>query len=377
MKSIRLYFLIQIILTSIYAVGQNQNLIITPQIKLPFDSLVKNKLLFSLQHFLEDKNNDLSKSSFVETSHLNKHIDFFDVMKGIEKSKKYNDTNFFKCYLKNVVLQPNNDFKIELSFYGITKDNEVINRLNISLIAKLKNEIFQFYCPFDENIRGWKSQKIGNIEFFYKDNFNKEVATNFDNYNTILSNKLKLKTLQFKYFKCKDIQEVYSILGIEYDISRNGEVRSGFFDITNKIFLSGTNSDQYKHDLTHAYFGLKFADSLRNWTAEEGYNVYSTDFWGETPPTIFKFLREYISSNPHTSLLSAFENNLILKYPIPIKYPISALLIRKVEEEYGFDKVLELISCGESDDKYFIKLKEITGISKEMFDKIIKEELNK
>jgi hypothetical protein len=51
--------------------------------------------------------------------------------------------------------------------------------------------------------------------------------------------------------------------------------------------------------------------------------------------------------------------------------------MRKVEKEYGFDKVLELISCGESDENYFKKLKEITGITKEMFDNIIKEELYK
>lgn len=377
MRAIKLLLLIQILLTNIHVFGQNQNLIITPQIKLPNDSLVKQKLLNSLQQFLVDKNNDLSKSKVIETTHFKKYIDFFDAMKDIEISKKYNDTSFFKCYLKNVILQPNKNFKIELSYYGITKDNEVINRLNISLIAKLNNEIFQFYCPFEENVKSWKSQKVGNIEFFYKDSFNKSIATNFDNYNTILSKKLKVNTLQFKYYKCQDIQEVYSLMGIDYDLSRNGEVRSGLFDLTNKIFLAGTNSDQYKHDLTHTYFGLKFTDSLRNWTAEEGYNVYSTDFWGETTAQNFQYLKEYISSNPNITLISAFEQNLYLKYPIPIKYPLSALLMRKVEKEYGFDKVLELISCGESDENYFKKLKEITGITKEMFDNIIKEELYK
>lgn len=377
MKSLVSTFICITLLLGNISFGQSKNLIITPQIKLPNDSIIKQKLINSLQQFLLDKNNDLSESKFVDSTHLKKYADFFDIMKGIERSKKYNDTSFFKCYLKNVVIQPNKDFKIELSYYGITNDNEVINRLNISLIAKEYKEIFQFYCPFEENVKHWKSQRIGNIEFFFKDGINKKVAADFNKYNTTLSKKLDLNTLNFKFYKCKDIQEVYSIMGIDYDISRNGEVRSGYFDLANKLFLAGTNSDQYKHDLTHAYFGIKLADSLRNWTAEEGYNVYTTDFWGESPEQNFQYLRDYISINPSISLLSAFEKDLYLIYPIPIKYPLSALLMRKVEKEYGFEKVLELISCGESDEKYFEKLEQITGITKQMFDKIIKEELYK
>lgn len=377
MKIRILLFLTLTIWTNFFVFGQKQNLIITPQIKLPTDSIVKLKLVNSLKQFLSDKNNDLAKSSVVEINHYKKYSDFFETFKGIEKSKKYNDTIFFKCYLKNAVLQPDKNYRIELAYYGITKENEVINRLNISLIAKLGKDNFQFYCPLEDNTKEWKTQKIGNIEFYFKDKFDKIVATDFDKYNTTLSKKLNIPTLQFKYFKCQDIQEAYKILGLDYDMMINGNVRSGSFDLISKVFLAGTNSDQYKHDLTHAYFGLKFADSLKNWTAEEGYNVYSTDFWGETTAQNLQYLQEFIIANPNTTLLSAFEQNIYLKFPIPIKYPLSALLMRKVEREYGFDKVLELISCGKSDENYFKKLKEITGITKEMFDKIIKEELKK
>ena len=63
--------------------------------------------------------------------------------------------------------------------------------------------------------------------------------------------------------------------------------------------------------------------------------------------------------------------------PIPIKYPLSALLIRRVEKEFGFEKVLELISSGESDDNYFAILHKLIGLTKDNFDKIIKEEIKK
>ena len=75
-------------LNSFIVFGQNSKLKITPQIKLPFDSLVKTRLLQSLEMFLIDKNLDLNKSKVVESNHYKQNIDFFDLLKNIEKSKK-------------------------------------------------------------------------------------------------------------------------------------------------------------------------------------------------------------------------------------------------------------------------------------------------
>jgi hypothetical protein len=361
----------------IACLGQTSELVIIPQVKLPNDSLTKWCLIKSIEQFLRDKNNQLVVSKIIDKGHYNQYKDFFDIYKNIERSKRYRDTTFFRCYLTNVVLQPDHSYEISLSFNGMSPDKEVINRLRTTMIAKKENDLFKFYCPFETNVRLWKSQKVGNITFFYPDSLNKEIALDFDQYNSRIATKLKMAPMQFKYYKCKDIQEVYRLMGIDYDLSINGEVRSGSFDLQNNVFLAGTNTDQYKHDLTHAYFGLKFAGRFRNWTAEEGYNVYSTDFWGETTEQNFQYLKDFIQANPKATLLSAFENNLYLKDPIPIKYVLSALLMRKVEREYGFENVLELISCGASDDNYFKKLKDITGITKETFDEVIKTELQK
>jgi hypothetical protein len=372
-----LFFFITLLLNfqGIVCFAQTSPLVITPQIKLPTDSLTKSGLIKSLEQFLRDKNQDMSTSNVVDKAHYNQYRDFFDIYKNIERNKKYNDTSFYRCYLTNVVLQPDHSYQISLAFYGISPDKEVINRLRTTMIAKKEKDSFKFYCPFERNVQLWKSQKIGNITFFYKDQFNKKIAQDFEQFNSKIATKLKIEPMQFKYYNCKDVQEIYSLMGIDYDMSRNGEVRSGSFDLTHKVFLSGTNTEQYKHDLTHAYFGLKFPNKVRNWTAEEGYNVYTTDFWGETTEQNFQYVKDFIKANPNTTLLSAFEKDIYLKYPIPIKYPLSALIMRKVEREYGFEKVLELIDCGGSDEHYFKKLKEITGITQETFEEVLKTEL--
>lgn len=357
---------------------QPPQLIITPQVKLPYDSTTRTSLLSSLQLFLQDKQTGLHTSKVVDSAHFQRYRDFFDVFQDIEKSKKYNNSSFYTCYLTNVVPQPDQSFKVTLAYNGISPEKEVINVLNVSMLArKAAGGLFQFYCLFEENTRYWQSQQLGNITFYFKGEFDSITAADFDRYNTWLAQKLNRAPLTFKYYKCQDIQEVYSLLGINYDLRRNGEQRSGSFDTNNMVFLSGTHTEQYKHDLTHTYFGLLAPDSIRNWSAEEGFNIYTTDYWGESSDQIFGYLKDYFEKNPNASAFELFEKNPVLKYPIPIKYPITAVIMRKIEREYGFEKVLQLIMSGEDDRGFWEQLKRIAGIDQNNFDEIFRVELRR
>ncbi len=360
MKTI--FFLSCFLFNALFCFGQTAALVITPQIKLPKDSATQTKLLNSLNLFLKQKNQDLSNSEVVEFRHYSKFRFFFDIFKNAEKSERYKDTLFFKCYLKNVVLQADKSYQISLSYYGITPQKEVINRFDIWMLAKEGTDFFTFYCPFEQNTRDWKTKKIGNISFFYEKKFDTNVAKDFEQYNTYIAKQLKIKPLQFAYYKFSNIQEAYKAIGVEYAISRNGDTRAWIVDDVHGIVLSGTNSEQYKHDLTHWYFGLVRPDSLQNWTAEEGYNIYKTDYWGESSEQNFRYLHDFIIANPSISLLDVFEKNPMLHAPIQIKYPIAAVLMSKIDKEYGFEKVLEMASCGESDAAFFATLQKITGL---------------
>ncbi|MBK8672314.1 MAG: hypothetical protein IPN93_04790 [Bacteroidetes bacterium] len=101
--------------------------------------------------------------------------------------------------------------------------------------------------------------------FFYKEKFDKKEAKDFDRYNSSLAKKMAIKPLTFRYYNCKDIQEVYKLLGIDYDISIN------------------------------------------------------------------ELLKDFIQSNQYFSPLDALKGDEYLKHPILIKYPIAAVLVRKVE----------------------------------------------
>lgn len=364
------------LLASAPCLAQHPRFVVLPQIKLPHDSIESKQLLNSLDCFLNDKNNRLHRSDVVEVSHYEKFKFFFDELAYVEYDKQFKDSLFYICYLTNVVPQAGQGYRVSFVFQGITPDRQIIHKLSASLLAQKGGPLgFRFYCLFDENTRNWSGQKLDHITFYSQSGFDAIVAADFEDYNTQIARKLSVPPLQFKYYKCRDLQHVYELMGIHYDVRINGNKRSGYFDHGSKLFLSGTGTDQYKHDLTHAYFDLILPDSMRNWTAEEGYNIYTTDYWGESGDKIFEYLTEYFQLHPDESVMLAFEKKRILRYPIPIKYPIAAVLMRKIEREYGFDAVLKLIGCGETDADFFLTLEKTTGIRSSDLDQIIPVEL--
>lgn len=356
--------------------GQNSDLIITQQIKLPTDSITRKFLISNLKIFVQDIEKLNANSEVISNEHFFKYKDYFEIFKNIQNSEKYGK-NFFKPYLKNIVLQSNKLYKIDISYYGIDDKNQILNRINFSILAKNENGKFLFYCPFEENVKNWDFKKLKNISFYFNDHFNKSNAKNFEKYNIKIAKKLKINPLHLDYYKCKNIQEVYKLLGIDYYLQINGDVRSSWVLDNGKIFVSGTNSEEYNHDLTHLYFEKKLGNEVRNWTAEEGYNIYTTDYWEKNPTEIFRSLKNYIENNSNKSLFEVFQKNEILEYPIRIKFPISALFMRKLEREKGFDKVLEVIGSGKTDDNYYKLLEKYIGLNKENFDQIVKQELLK
>lgn len=103
------------------AFGQTDKLNIAPQVRLPYDSLTKADLLSAINLFLEEKENDFIGSITLESNHYEKYKDFFGVFKGIENSSQYGE-NFYKCHLKNIVLQPDDSYKVDLSYVRSNKE---------------------------------------------------------------------------------------------------------------------------------------------------------------------------------------------------------------------------------------------------------------
>ena len=109
-------------------------LIITDNINLPTDSIIKNQLLASLNGFLEQKEKPNKENTFVLNADLLETSILLDEIKGIERNRKLNDNNFYKAYLTNAAPLNDNNFLVQLSYIGL-KESLSSLRASFTLIA--------------------------------------------------------------------------------------------------------------------------------------------------------------------------------------------------------------------------------------------------
>ncbi len=355
--------------------SDKSGLFISEFIHFPMEASKKEKLIRSLENLLENKEGNLAASGMVDWKHYEQYNDIFDILKKIEHSKKFQDSTFFKSQLINVVEQPNKSYRVTLAWTGVDTFGHSIPRLIFELGAIEQKDHFQFYCLFEENTAPWNQVRINNVTFYYKNEFNQTIAQSFDAHNSKMAELLEMDPLKMSYYKCRDLQEAYRLFGIHYLADINGTKRGCITINKNNIFVSGTNSEEYNHDLTHYYFAKAVPKEKKNWTAEEGFNVNLTDYWAESTETNYALLKKYLLDNPDLTPLEIFTKNRILKRPIPTKMPVAGIIMRKIKREHGMKAVMQLISCGPTDEDFFRMLDKITNINKNNFNLVVRQEL--
>ena len=110
------------------AFAQTNPLIVPANVVLPKDTLIANHLLKSLNGFLSQKESPNKENVFVLKEDLLETSILLDEMKGIEKSVKFKDDNFYKGYLTNVVQIDKSNFIIQFSYIGINENTPDFER---------------------------------------------------------------------------------------------------------------------------------------------------------------------------------------------------------------------------------------------------------
>ena len=282
----------------------------------------------------------------------------------------------FRWQLINLLELDEAIYSLQLSYSGVLENGSAFSPLTITLLSRETGSTFAVSSPFYYQTRQWKSEVIGKVSFHYQYVFNREEALAFSRHNEYLARKLNLETLAVNYYKCRNLQEVYRLLGVDYSVRINGQSRGSHTNHRANVFLSGTNTDEYKHDLTHYYFEQAVPDSVRNWMAEEGYNITLTDYWGGPRENIFGYLRSYLNAKPRQSTLEVFNNNEPIKAAISARTPIVALIMGIIEREGGFKRVLEVITAGPSKEDFLKSIANVAGITSQNFSSVVDAELN-
>ena len=371
-----------------FTYAQKSSVLVQPNIVLPKDTIISNKLIKSLNGFLSLKDKANNENSFVLKEDLLETSVLLDEMKGIEKSGKFKDDNFYKSYLTNLVPLKDSNFLIEFSYIGVNENSPIVVA-SFEVLAKLKDEKFYFLSPLKKNTFLWKTKTIECITFHYKTILNEKVANDYVKNVTQFDKKLKSNSNTIKWYGFDDMNDMLKGIGVSYKLLYNSRTSSTFTAKENNSLLIASGSDNSNfnsfdpHDLWHERLYNVVPKSGVNKPVDEGCAYIYGGSWGISWEQIFKTFKEKVSSNKSIDFLATYEDFYDFgeskETHLLVPYVINALIIEKLEKEKGFAAVMELLSCGKyqkGNENYYIALEKLTGINKSNFNERVWKLIN-
>ncbi|HTE01666.1 MAG TPA: hypothetical protein VK668_20400 [Mucilaginibacter sp.] len=371
------------ILTSITICSFAQSIRIQNGINLPQDTAISSQLIRSLNGFLSQKEKPNKENSFVLKDDLLETSALLDEIKGVEQNAKLKDKDFYKSYLSNVVKLDETHFMVQLSYIGMA-DSSPLLRASFKLLAKREGTQFYFYSPLKQNTIGWKTKKLNNIIYRYKDTLNAADAKAYQTAVNYYDKKLKAPNFPVEFYYCDDFPEVLQVLGVEYKADYNGAKSNVLTAHENNVNLTinGWNSNLHRfdpHDLWHERLRAVMSSDVINRPVDEGCAYLYGGSWGYSWTEVLTKFKKYAADNSNADWLNLYievKNFEGGEKPLKVPYMLNALIAQKIEKEKGFAAVMELLRCGkkeQGDENYFKALEKITGISKGDFNAKMRE----
>ena len=373
-------YIFTLIFVTFFAHAQINYLRLNPTIILPKDSAESKNLIVSLNRFLLSAQKPNEENKFVFDDEKIETFIQLDEIKGIEKNEKNKDDSFYKPYLTNVVLLKDKNYLVQVSYIG-TDENTAFLRASFEFIAYKINDSFAFSSPLLNKTKNWKVKKIGNNIFHYQNSINKKKVKEFSKLTSSFDLKLKSTNKITDYYCCDNMIELQKLVGVNYKSDYNGRTESVWntsFNNRELIVLGNNNAkfDEFDpHDTWHDKMFTVVPRAKYNKVFDEGCAHLYGGSWGLTWKQIWKMFTERVSADKNKNWVDEFGKftnfgDSPQKHLRP-EYIISALIVKKVEREQGFDKVLELITSGpyeKNNENYFKTIEKVTGITKANFN---------
>ena len=370
-------------LNSLLLFGQTNSLIVSNSINLPKDSVTQILLITSLNGFLSQKEKPAKENTYVLKTNLLETSVLLDEMKNLERSDTLKDTNFYKCYLTNVIQLNDNDYLIQYSYIGINESTSIL-RASFNISAKKDVNQFYFFSPLKQNSISWKTKILGNTKFYFKDTFNSSNAEAYLKKITEYDKKLNAPNQPVEFYCCDNFHEVLQIVGVDYKSDYNGYPHNTITASENDtdLIVNGTLTSDFTkfdpHDLWHERLHKMLSIDLINRPVDEGCAYLYGGSWGFSWNQILEKFKTYAAANQSVDWLAMYNESKNFDgkatYPLRVDFAINALLVQKIEKEKGFSAVMELLSCGKKEkenENYFKALEKITGISKSNFNSTV------
>jgi hypothetical protein len=349
--------------------GQDGGILIAKNIKLPADSAT-TQIITALNGLLSQKEKPNNENGFIFKDRLLETSALIDEMKGLDKDALY------KPYMTNIVKQ-GEKYAVKFAYLGVT-DGAPSIKASFSLLAQKQAGQVYFYSPLQQNTANWKTKRVQNITFKYKDTLNAADAKEFERMVAFYDKKLKTNSPIVQYY-CDNFLEAQQLLGLEYRSDYAGVVENILTAKENNqsLIVNGWGAQQHRfdpHDLFHERLSNVLKSDITNRPVNEGCAYLYGGSWGFTWPQILTKFNAYVNQNPNADWLTLYTDGTNFNNEakiLKISYVINALIVQKLEKEKGFPAVMELLGCGKKekgDENYFNALDRLTGISKADFN---------
>ena len=349
----------------------------------PFiDSLTKKQLFTALNAFLVAKEGPNKENKFVLKQDLLAMSALLDEMKGVDKNVKLKDNNYYRSYLTNIVDLGKNTFLVQVSYIGIN-DKAAVLRASFRFIARKQDTSFFFSSLLEQNTLTWKTKRLSNITFHFKDTLDQNEAKDYLKFVDLCDKKLDVKPEQIEYYICDIFPEALQVLGVDYKSDYSGvkydDITSHENHATLEISGGYTESQRFdRHDLWHDRLHMVLSVDSINRPVDEGCAYLYGGSWGKTWPEVLALFKKYVADHPDADWLKLYGESTNFytegQKTFKVDYILNALIVQKIDREKGFAPVKELLSCGKrepGDENYFKVLEKVVGITKANFNEAV------
>ena len=355
-----------------------QTVVVPGTVTLPQDTVIKTQLIASLNGFLQQRGGPNKDNKYALKGDLLSTSALLDEMKGVERSSRFNDTGFYKCHLANVVKLDDARYLLQLHFIGIMEGTPIL-RASFRLMAKYENGQFYFSSPLVQNTLNWKTAKLMNVTFHFKEMLNRTDAELYYKTVSYYDRKLKVPVSPISFYYADNFPEAQQLMGIDYKSDFNGQRANNLSARENNESLVVSGGAAYDHhfdphDLWHERLRVVMNADIINRPVDEGCAYLYGGSWGYTWAEVLTKFKQYATANPQADWLTLYTGSAKFASddkPLYVAYALNALIAQKMEREKGFSVVKSLLGCGKretGDENYFAALEKVTGITRANFN---------
>ncbi len=342
------------------------------------DSVTSKKLEKSLGVFLLEAQNNTYSHEYVDSTHRKEYDFFFRKLSGIGKKNPsiFNDPIILKSYTPD-----HETYFITVAFSGVKEDKPFIYQVTEFKLVPYKNH-YRFYCPFEERTANFHTKKVKNVTYYYSGIINNTKAKKFASFKDKLSKLTNTPKSTLDYYCFESLDELLKSYGFLYSARQCNFLcyDLGFTDNEGKIYLTGTNNENYSFGYIgdYLYYNLPNPEDIY-WPFVQGlstyYGGYALSY--DSMEELKEQFKEELNQNPTIDFLEEFKKGRKASIKRHFSYYVmSAFLCEEIMKKKNFDDVLKLVYSGSKGAHFFELLKEVLNVDESNFHETIVRLIN-